>query len=143
MELKDFVSESLKQVLAGVRAAQSGEDGGLVNAKIPSTVARGGNLVSAGNVGIVSRVDFEVQVSAETSGGGGAKIQVLNVFGVDGSGQHTSKAANRLTFSVPVLLPAGGADDHERAGREKQEQLQKSNEGLARLAAGLNRSGVV
>ena len=116
MELQNFVAETLLQMIEGVRIAQSGEEGSNVNADM-SGAAFGGNLVNVGTYGVATRVDFDVSVSAETSGGAGAKLTVFGV-GVGGGVDHKAGAANRISFSVPVRLPDG---DTGRANRLRAE----------------------
>jgi hypothetical protein len=57
-------------------------------------------------MGVFTRVDFDVAVSAETAGGGKGSIKVFGV-GVDAGGEHKTGYANRFTFAVPVRLPDG------------------------------------
>lgn len=117
MNLEDFISETLRQVIAGVRKAQSGEDGANINASMAGAEF-GGALVNVGEYGVATRVDFDVSVSAETSGGAGAKLMVMGV-GVGGGAEHKAGSANRISFSVPVRLPDG---DTGRANRVKSEE---------------------
>ncbi len=120
MELKEFIEATLKQVLEGVEAAQASEGNGKnINANI-GFEKLGGKLINAGDYGTVTRVDFDVSVSAESSGGGGAKVIV---FGIGFEGGKESKAGfeNRISFSVPVRLPDG---DKARAKKIESEQAQ-------------------
>lgn len=112
MELKDFITQTLDQVIGGIKAAQEGEDGKLINARILGGVDAGGMLVNAGGLGMLTRVDFDVLVSAETSGSGGAKLTVFGI-GAEGAGEHKSASANRITFSVPIRLPDGDTSVRE------------------------------
>lgn len=105
MDLKDFVSSSLLQILEGVKEAQAAENGKNISAAIGGFTP-GGNAVNAGSLGIFTRVDFDVAVSAETTGGGGGNLKVFGV-GVEGEGRHKRGEANRLVFSVMVRLPRG------------------------------------
>lgn len=125
MDLKDFIASSLQQIVEGVKSAQQAEGGDNVNATLVSTDL-GGNLINSGAYGLFTRVDFDVAVSAETSGKGGANLKVFGV-GVEGGGEHKSGAANRLAFSIPVRLPDG---DRER-GEEIQRKRREANEALA------------
>jgi hypothetical protein len=106
MELKEFIEASLRQVIEGVKAAQAGEDGSLVNAQVAGAIPLGDGLANAGNLGVLTKVDFDVSVSAETTGSGGIKLVVFGV-GAEGGGQQRAMAANRVSFSVPVRLPDG------------------------------------
>ncbi|WP_081158771.1 trypco2 family protein [Ensifer aridi] len=115
MDLKDFVAASLQQIVAGVKQAQAAEDGENINADgagLPS----GKNAFSSGSYGTFTIVEFDVAVSAETSGKGGANLKVFGV-GVDGGGEHKSGTANRIAFAIPVRLPDG---DNKRAEEIKR-----------------------
>ena len=98
MELKDFIEETLKQIISGVRRAQ--ESAIELGAKINP---RGGSVVEMRNV------HFDVAVS--TSGGTEAKggIGVFVVPGGSTGSQDQSDVASssmsRIKFSVPVKLP--------------------------------------
>lgn len=105
MELKEFVSETLKQILAGVRTAQDSEDGGMINAESVS-MPGDKNIFSAGTYGNFMIVEFDVAVSAERGGKGGANLTVFGV-GVEGRGDFKAGIANRIQFAVPVRIPDG------------------------------------
>lgn len=122
MELKDFVATSIREIIAGIAEAQSAEGGELINAA-SGAAANGGNMFNAGHYGVFTRVDFDVAVTAETSGNGGAGLKVFGL-GIEGGGEHKQTGANRLTFSVPVRLPDG---DTSKADKIK-ESFARSNE---------------
>jgi len=103
MDLQEFIAESLREILEGVKTAQKGETGDNINADSYG-IDLGGNLISAGRNGVFTRVDFDVSVSAETGGKAGGNLKVFGV-GVEGGGEHKAGSANRLTFSIPVRLP--------------------------------------
>ncbi|HMF21297.1 MAG TPA: trypco2 family protein [Pseudolabrys sp.] len=103
MELKTFIAETLQQICAGIKEAQSADGGDAINAE--SAGAHGGNLFSS-TYGNFTRVDFDVAVSAETGGGGKGSIKVFGV-GAEGGAERKTAYANRITFSVPVRLPDG------------------------------------
>lgn len=125
MELKEFVAETLSQIVEGVRLAQAREDGSNINAAM-SGAEYGGHLVNVGTYGVATRVDFDVSVTAETKGGAGAKLSVFGV-GVEGGAGHTAGSANRISFSVPVRLPDGDSE-REKLINEKQKQQFRSAE---------------
>lgn len=120
MELKDFVAETLSQIIEGVRLAQSGANGANINAGMAGAEF-GGHLVNVGSYGVATRVDFDVSVTAETKGGAGAKLSVFGV-GAEGGASHTAGSANRISFSIPVRLPDG---DKMREEQIDQEQRQR------------------
>ena len=107
MDLKTFVTETLQQIVAGVREAQATDGGAAINAKMKGVPggAIGGHLINTGS-GMFTCVDFDVAVSAEGSGGAKAGLIVFGV-GVDAGGERKSGYANRIAFSVPLRLPDG------------------------------------
>ncbi|MBO6892852.1 MAG: hypothetical protein JJ866_12995 [Roseibium sp.] len=126
MELKEFVAETLTQIIDGVKEAQAREDGPNVNAAM-SGAEFGGNLVNVGTYGVATRVDFDVAVTAESKGGAGAKLSVFGV-GVEGGAGHTAGTANRISFSVPVRLPDGDSQRQNRIDAEEAEEIRRRNE---------------
>jgi hypothetical protein len=110
MELKTFITETLQQICAGIKEAQSSVGGDAINAE--SAGAHGGNLFSGGTYGIFTRVDFDVAVSAETGGGGKGSIKVFGV-GAEGGAERKTAYANRITFSVPIRLPDGAKSEDQ------------------------------
>ncbi len=105
MELSEFVEETLAQILKGVRAAQTREDG-------PNIAAEGmlgkvtDHLFVTGDDAAFTVVDFDVSVVAETKGGGKGGIKVWGIEaggGLDRAVQNTSK----VRFAVHLMLPTG------------------------------------
>ncbi|MBN8245225.1 hypothetical protein JF546_19595 [Nitratireductor aquimarinus] len=120
MDLKDFVTASLQQIIDGVKEAQGVDGGDNINAQnagIPS----GKNAFSAGTYGNFTLVEFDVAVSAETSGKGRANLQVFGV-GFEGGGEHKAGSANRIAFAIPVRLPDGDS----RRAREMRARESKA-----------------
>jgi len=130
MELKEFVAETLSQIIEGVRIAQQSEEGANVNAAMAGADF-GGHIVNVGTYGVATRVDFDVAVSAETKGGAGAKLSVFGV-GVEGGAGHTAGSANRISFSVPVRLPDGDSERQNRIEEEERAESQRRTEMLRR-----------
>ncbi|MCO6389439.1 hypothetical protein GTW25_00140 [Aliihoeflea aestuarii] len=120
MELKDFVSQSIREIIAGIVEAQSADQGDLVNANSLSA-ASGGNLFNAGTHGVFTRIDFDVAVTAEVSGSAGAGLKVFGL-GAEAAADRKHTGANRLTFSVPVRLPDGDATKGEEVKRRSAER---------------------
>jgi len=129
MELKDFIAETLSQIIEGVRLAQERVDGTNVNAAMAGAEF-GGHLVNVGHFGVATRVDFDVSVTAETKGGAGAKLSVFGI-GAEGGAGHTAGSANRISFSVPVRLPDGDAERQERITSEHAGQASRRRSGMA------------
>lgn len=104
MELKEFVSSALIEIIAGVKDAR--EKGGSDAQGIASnlrvkidTLPQG--LMQDGNGAVYSVVDFDVAVTAssKTDGSAGIKIAVVNIAGSTGVENVTT---SRIKFAVPL-----------------------------------------
>ncbi|TXR47599.1 hypothetical protein [Phyllobacterium endophyticum] len=127
MDLKDFVTATLQQIIDGVKQAQSAEGGDHINAE-NSGVPGGKNVFSSGSYGTFTLVEFDVNVSAESSGKAGANLKVFGV-GVEGGGGHKSGTANRVAFAIPVRLPDGDTTKAEASRRKNRSQIDAANRG--------------
>ena len=109
MELKTFVSETLKQIAEGVKQAQEDvkELGATVNPS--NTTYADKQLYLTHNKTITAQViDFDISLTETEATQAGGSIGVF--FGSVGLGAHGktesgSNAMNRVKFSVPVALP--------------------------------------
>lgn len=113
MKLDDFVSETLKQIIRGVVAAQ--EFGNSQNAKINPATARFHSstegLSYCGDTGVpLQHVEFDVAVTVTeeniaTDGGG-----TVGSISVSPNSSSTSQnsSISRIKFEVPILLPTTG-----------------------------------
>lgn len=105
IELKDFISKTLRDILHGVKDAQC-QLGGCQEGMVAPEYGQGytqRDLHQAGQ-GVVQSVEFEVSVKAHAEQGsiGQAKISVVN-FGGERSRKHEHAAT--LRFKIPLLLP--------------------------------------
>lgn len=112
MNLKEFVSESLIEIIEGVKDAQTrtGQSGGEVN---PSPQGSSSDFIKqglfmAGNRKIGSYVEFDVAVTitegSGTKGGIGIFSGALNI-GAAGQSSKTDTSLSRIKFQVPIALP--------------------------------------
>lgn len=104
MELKEFVKESIKNIMDGVSEAQKEVGGGKVASRFP-----GGSL-SWYESGLSNRqlIDFEVSVNAVEKEGSEAKLNVVAAVvggGVKGDSSTASSHTAKLQFKVPVEFP--------------------------------------
>ncbi|UTD27521.1 hypothetical protein [Bradyrhizobium sp. WD16] len=104
MDLKTFVSQSLTQILDGIRDAQKRPGGENVAAE--GYIGSEGNLMSGGTSGFFTRVDFDVLVLAETKDGK-PSVTVGDTHIVENA-SSTDQKASRVRFAVHVRLPQGG-----------------------------------
>lgn len=113
MQLKDFVSETLNQIVEGIIAAQrfGDERGALVNPK---------GLVGSNNKAdwdrasgeSASRIEFDVAITAVegkgTKGGIGVFVGAIGL-GSQGQSETSQSTVSRIKFSVPLHLPKAKA----------------------------------
>lgn len=112
MDLKQFVSKILQQIVGGVADAQaSSEEGGKINPPImmnqKNDAAKLKILRSDTGEGI-HLVDFDVAVSVEesteTTGGVGLVVGPV-VFGSRGQSNAENSSISRIKFAIPIAYP--------------------------------------
>jgi len=111
MELKQFISETLTQILCGISEAQkvAREHGGAINPPLlpihPGPID-GSIRDGAGTVAQIIGFDIAITASEGTATRGGVGV-VAGVFtlGSAGSSQDSNTTVSRVKFSVPVVLP--------------------------------------
>jgi hypothetical protein len=115
VELKDFVAESLRQILEGVTAAQG--FAGTLNAFVnPSDNALSGEKTYAASIlipgsgpyrRVVQMIEFDVALVVSTDTLTKAGAGVLAVVSVGGSKATAAaqQTTSRLKFSIPIVLP--------------------------------------
>lgn len=128
MDLRDFVAETLSQIVEGVAlsAERISNLGGAVSpAFIPRSEDRLGTTKD-GRGAVVYGVSFDVAVVASASGGqeGGARLEVAGLGGFGGKKTTGSKeeTTSRVQFVVPLALPT------DPKSRDAADQIQKEKE---------------
>ncbi len=113
MELKDFVSQTIKQLIDGILEAQeyAKDKNALIN---PSIEVMGGPhgksyLLDAYSREMVNEISFEVglTVTEGSTTDSGAKIGVASFLSVNGGKEVVSSTVNlnKISFSIPIALP--------------------------------------
>ncbi len=109
MDLKQFVSISLQQIVAGVAEAQKADHGGEVNPTIWRTGDAGKLKIVESNTGNwIHMVDFDIAVTVGESTGtqGGIGLVVGPVaLGSRGQSNAETSSVSRIRFQVPVSWP--------------------------------------
>lgn len=104
MELRKFISETLKDILQGVSDAQREIERGVV---VPPINEQGWQGLQTGLTSY-QVIDFEVSVNAVEKEGSEAKLNVVAAViggGVKGDSSLTSGHTAKLAFKIPVQLP--------------------------------------
>ena len=104
MDLKEFVSETLKEIIAGVKDAQeyAKENGACINPNEFGSLTKPEHIINLGdgNVSIVQPISFDICVSDKRTKSGKGGIEI-----VSGGYEGTKATENRVKFSVAVALP--------------------------------------
>jgi hypothetical protein len=103
MDVKDFIADTLIQIIAGVKQAQdyAVQNGAIVNAGLDNR--------DPSSREPTQQVDFDIFITTSDSTKIKTGVQVFfpNLLNVGGASRHESGdlTANRVRFSVPVLFP--------------------------------------
>ena len=113
MKLKDFIAETLKEILDGVVEAQQhySTKGASVNSpNIVYRTAEGSQILDRHTGQLAQLIEFDVAVTATegtgTKGGIGVFVGPI-VLGSQGKTDTSNASVSRIKFSIPVLLPKG------------------------------------
>jgi len=111
MELRDFIEETLTQIVEGVKAAQgrAKDQGARVNPHLTTSAdlaAKQGILIASGSAAQLVQFDVAITVKegTATKGGIGVALGVV-ALGSTGQSQAESASVSRVKFSVPLVLP--------------------------------------
>lgn len=121
MDLKTFVSESLTQILDGIRDAQARPGGDDVAAD--GYISSQGHIMAGGTSGFFTSVEFDVSIAAESKDGGNV-VKVADASFQDGA-ERKNANLSRVRFSVHLRIPKGGDN---RAPRQNRMRPQSSRE---------------
>lgn len=103
VELKDFIAETLSQIICGVEDAQNR----IAESNRSGAIAPTGQGTNDDTV-LNQTVEFDIAVAAEsgkkTSGGIGIIVGAINL-GSSGKSSSEKSSSNRVKFSVPIHLP--------------------------------------
>lgn len=104
MDLKEFVSETLKEIIAGVKDAQeyAKENGACINPNEFGSLTKPEHIINLGdgNVSIVQPVSFDVCIVSKKTKSGKGGIEI-----VSGGMESMKGTESRVKFSVAVALP--------------------------------------
>ena len=111
MELKDFITETLTQMMEGVKNAQekAKEFGAIINP--PSEYSKEDTISMRNSIGEYQRiqtVEFDVSLTSTSTGDTKKGISVAFAgIGVEGGKGNNEQNAimNRIKFAIPIALP--------------------------------------
>lgn len=104
MDLKEFVSETLKEIIAGVKDAQeyAKENGACINPNEFGALEKPEHIINLGDgkVAIVQPVSFDVCIVSKKTKSGKGGIEI-----VSGGMESMKGTESRVKFSVAVSFP--------------------------------------
>jgi hypothetical protein len=101
MELDEFVRATLTQIINGVDLAKKDHPDRIAVRVWQGEKGDSGKGVKISNHDVGFLVDFDVEVTAATKGGGKLSIGMAG-FGGGAEGARESSRSNRIRFSVPI-----------------------------------------
>lgn len=114
MELKSFISETLLQLVEGVKEAQgkAKEHGGIVNPKVhitPKDARVGFSKESVHPINLIYFVHFDIAITAvegkETNGGIGVFVGAVGL-GSQGHSEESNTTHSKINFDLAVQFPS-------------------------------------
>jgi len=105
MELRDFISTALLDIVGAVQDAQAKTPTGTI---VPDDIVDDFKAVETG-ISDVQSIEFEVTVSADKRSGSEGKLSVVAAVvggGIKGESSKSDGHAASLKFRIPVRLPS-------------------------------------
>ncbi len=112
MELKEFISSTLCQIIDGIKDAQEKHDA-FINPKQSRKGPTKEVYIQDEYGKPITDISFDIAVTAEdkSDAEGGAKISVMSLgFGGKMSETNLSKTASRIQFEIPICYPRSGEE---------------------------------
>ena len=108
MDVENFVSETLQQVLRGLTNANQATEEPSMHNRFGTTGNSGVQEPPAGlfqdfHGNFYTVIEFDLAVSVANEGGAGGKLKVP-FFEAGGEGKRTSETVSRVKFSIPTRL---------------------------------------
>ncbi len=123
MELKDFIKTAITDITEAVSELKGGLNNGAV---INPTIMQGehGKSVLVDNeVRMIERLNFDIAVTASEVTELNGKVKAgISVFGAKVGAENEERVENvsRITFSIPIVLPATHIKTPMETLRERQ-----------------------
>jgi hypothetical protein len=110
MELKEFVKDTLIQIIEGVKEAQNEcfKSGGLINPMFETPVSNDEEFKIKGKYYPASKVNFTVGLTESDAGGGKRGIGVFLgklSIGIENTKEVEAQSVTRVEFGVTVVFP--------------------------------------
>lgn len=111
MKLEDFISESIIQIISGVKKAQDyaeNNNASVNSISLQQGKSTGDSYYDSKTLRPAQVIDFDVSVTTkedeQTTGKAGVFVSVFKL-GVEGKEGVENLMSNRIKFSIPIMLP--------------------------------------
>jgi len=110
MKLQEFVSETLKEIIAGVKEAQKYAEleGAWISPRMFSPAKSEVRYFAEKDHATIEQIEFDVAVTSTegsaTEAGAGIFVAAIGL-GVKGKSDTSSSSISRIKFSIPLGLP--------------------------------------
>lgn len=112
MELRQFVSETLGQIVGGIKDAQENTDNEgalIVPAREGGSYHAQEELDHDGFIHSIQAIDFDVAITTTeatgTKGGIGLFVGAVGL-GTQGASDTSNQSVSRIKFTIPIALPS-------------------------------------
>ena len=112
MKLEDFISESISQIIGGVKKAQeyAEQNQAMVNpVSLKKSNSSGDSYYDENTFRPAQIIEFDISVTTkeddQVTGKAGVFISVFKL-GIEGKEGSENLISNRIKFSVPIMLPS-------------------------------------
>ena len=109
MNLEEFISDTLTQIIRGVKKADEqakvANDGGRVNPAVMDPGNKTRTAVFGNLYQTTEMVEFDIALSVTNEKTGSGKVGILHIASVGGEASSTNMSVSRVKFKVPVALP--------------------------------------
>ena len=111
MELKDFIAQTLVQIINGISSAQDtlGSEKEYINPHhVQSGDSQKNGVLFAYDWAPIENVEFDVAITASDTADVGTRIGVTSGIinaRLGGKGEQSTELVNRIKFSVPICYP--------------------------------------
>lgn len=104
MELKDFIKNTLAEIITAIKEGQSEtEIGGYINPSTDSIVSSNGQTLYTSPI---TNVDFDIAISESNNNSGGIGISVISPITMGYKNNSINNEISRIKFSIPLSLPS-------------------------------------
>lgn len=109
MNLEEFISDTLTQIIKGVKKADDEAKtiggGGRVNPPVMDPGNKTRTALFGNPYQTTDMVEFDIALTVSNEATGGGKVSLVHIASIRGEASSTNTSISRVKFKVPVALP--------------------------------------